>query len=184
MARALSTVLVAALLTLAAAPPAHAAAGWQWPIRGDVITRFHNGSDPYAGGQHRGIDIAGKVGQRVGAATAGTVRFAGVAGSSGLTVSVRTADARYDTSYLHLSRAAVHKGERVDAGDPVGAVGTTGRRSAVAPHLHFGVRRAGSRHAYVDPLDLLPPLAAPRLPQPRGAPAPVPVRVRPDPHPV
>ena len=39
----------------------------------------------------------------------------------------------------------------------LGAVGTTGSRSATEPHLHFGVREAGSEHAYRNPLDFLPP---------------------------
>lgn len=178
-------VLAPVALALLGAAPAQAAEGWSWPLRGKVITGYRNGPDPYARGQHRGIDIGGRVGDRVTAARAGTVRFAGVAGSSGLTVSIRTADGAYDTSYLHLSRESVRKGQRVGAGDPVGAVGTTGRRSAAAPHLHFGVRRAGTRHDYVDPLDLLPPLPPPaRAPEPRGVPTPVPVRVRPQPRPV
>jgi hypothetical protein len=76
-------------------------------------------------------------------------------------------------------------------------VGITGVRSVERPHLHFGVRRAGSRHAYVDPLTLLAPPAAPSprtpdpvaLPGPRAAPvpgrraAPTPVPPRPSPAP-
>ncbi|MFL5887316.1 MAG: M23 family metallopeptidase, partial [Thermoleophilaceae bacterium] len=130
-----------------------AAGDWTWPVRGEVITQYRNGSDPYAAGQHRGIDIAGKVGDPVVAATAGTVTFAGVAGSSGLTVSVRTADGRFDTSYLHLSSAAVRAGQSVSAGKRIGAVGVSGQRSAEQPHLHFGVREAGQRQAYRDPLE-------------------------------
>jgi hypothetical protein len=99
------------------------------------------------------------------------VSYVGVAGSSGLTVAVRTVDGRFDLSYLHLSATAVHEGDRVGGGDAIGAVGTTGRRSAEQPHLHFGVRDAGARQAYRDPLDFLPPLAPPAAqPQP---PAPV-----------
>jgi hypothetical protein len=177
---------VLALLAALPALPAEAAdARWRWPLRGEVITRYHNGSDPYAGGQHRGIDIAGSVGEPVTAAVAGTVRFAGVAGSSGVTVSVRTADGRYDTSYLHLSSLSVRKGDRVGAGRRLGAVGTTGRRSAERPHLHFGVRDAGTTHAYRDPLRFLPPLPGPgHEPEgPRGAPAPVTAPRRPAPVP-
>jgi hypothetical protein len=156
-----------------------AAGDWTWPVRGRVITQYRNGSDPYAAGQHRGIDIAAAVGDPVVAAAAGKVTFAGVAGSSGLTVSIRTADARFDTSYLHLSSTAVRAGESVSVGKRIGAVGTSGRRSAEQPHLHFGVREAGQRQAYRDPLDFLapPPAADPRpAPAPRPAPVPVPSR--------
>jgi hypothetical protein len=171
--------LVAVLLT---APPARA--DWTWPVRGEVITTYRNGDDPYASGQHRGIDIAAAPGTPVVAAGGGEIRFAGPAGSSGLTVSVRTDDGLYDTSYLHLSSTAVHKGQRVAAGERIGAVGTTGVRSAERPHLHFGVRDAGSRHAYHDPLAFLPPpLVGPERPRATPAPAPAPVPPLPSPVP-
>jgi hypothetical protein len=165
----LTTAVLTALL--AAASPA--AAAWTWPLQGEVITGYRNGDDPYAAGQHRGIDIAAAVGTPVVAAAAGEVRFAGVAGSSGLTVSLRTDDG-FDTSYLHLGATTVRAAERVSAGQRLGVVGTSGVRSAAAPHLHFGVREAGSRHAYRDPLAFLPPLPTP-APEPRAAvPAPAP----------
>jgi hypothetical protein len=167
--------LTTALLTTLLVPASPAAAAWTWPLHGEVITGYSNGDDPYAAGQHRGIDIAAAVGTPVVAAAAGEVRFAGVAGSSGLTVSVRTDDG-FDTSYLHLGATAVRAGERVSAGQRLGVVGTSGVRSAAAPHLHFGVREAGSRHAYRDPLAFLPPLptAAPEPPAAVPVPAPVP----------
>ncbi len=60
----------------------------------------------------------------------------------------------------------------VERGDRLGAVGTSGRRSIDQPHLHLGVRDAGDRHAYHDPLDFLPPIAPPATePQPPPAPA-------------
>jgi hypothetical protein len=147
--------------------------GWTWPVRGPVLTGYRNGSDPYAAGQHRGVDIGSPVGARVVAATGGTVTFVGVAGSSGLTVAERTADGRFDLSYLHLSSAVVHRGDSVAGGDALGAVGTSGQRSAEAPHLHFGVREAGSRTAYRDPLDFLAPPPAGDAPDPRPEPVPV-----------
>jgi hypothetical protein len=167
------TSLIAALLVC---PQAAASLTWQWPVEGRVITPYRNAADPYAGGQHRGIDIAAPVGTPVVAATAGTVAFAGSVGSSGLTVAVRTDDG-FDTSYLHLSAVRVRAGERVAAGAELGAVGITGRRSAAEPHLHFGVREAGSRFAYRDPLDFLPP--PPAGPAPRGVPPPLSVPVAP-----
>ena len=152
-----------------------AGAEWVWPLRGQVITTYRNVDDPYAGGQHRGIDIGGPVGARVVAAAGGEVRFAGTAGASGLTLSVRTPDG-FDTSYLHLSSFSVREGELVSPGDALGAVGLTGSRSASEPHLHFGVREAGTRHAYRNPLDFLPPPEVPPAPDsPHAAPSPAPV---------
>jgi hypothetical protein len=175
--RALVATVVAVLLI--AAP---ARADWVWPVSGKVITPYRNGDDPYAAGQHRGIDIAAALGTSVVAAASGEVRFAGTAGFSGVTVSIRSADGRFDTSYLHLASTAVRKSQIVAAGERVGTVGTTGVRSAEQPHLHFGVRDAGSRHGYRDPLALLPPPPlAPEPPRPTPAPSPVPEPLTPEP---
>jgi hypothetical protein len=174
-----STPLATALTTFALLCPAAASAqgDWQWPVRGDVITSYANdNSKPYAGGMHRGIDIAASAGTKVGAARAGTVSYAGNLGSSGLTVAVKTDAGSYATSYLHLSEIAVSRGEHVAAGQRLGAVGTTGDRSAQQPHLHFGIRLADRDNFYVDPLTLLPPLpsvAAPATPAPVGVPVPM-----------
>lgn len=170
----LPTALLAAILLLLVLPaPARGADGWRWPVDGPVISAFRNGDDPYAAGQHRGIDIAAPDGTTVGAATDGTVTFAGSAGDSGLTVAIRTAGGHLDTSYLHLGSVAVARGQAVRGGDPLGTVGATGRRSTAEPHLHFGVRAAGERHGYVDPLSLLPP-AVPAPRPPRAVPVAVP----------
>jgi hypothetical protein len=163
---------VSAALSLPAAP-ALAGGDWAWPVRGQVLTEFRNGDDPYAAGQHRGVDIAAPIGTPVVAAAAGTVAFAGTVGSSGLVVSERTVDDRYELSYLHLSATSVRRGDAVDRGDRLGSVGVSGARSAEQPHLHFGVRETGDRHAYLDPLTFLAPPPA-HAPEPRVAP----VRVR------
>ena len=94
----------------------------------------------------------------------------GTAGSSGLTVSVRTADGRFDTSYLHLSSLAVRRGQQVAAGaarsarsaPPASArpSGPTSTSASATP---------ARRHGYHDPLAFLPPPAAPAV---RAAPAP------------
>jgi hypothetical protein len=174
------SVLLATLLS--SSPGAAAAGDWAWPVRGDVLTPFRNGDDPYAAGQHRGVDIAAAPGTPVVAAARGTVVWAGVVGSSGLTVAERTADGAYELSYLHLSAVSVRRGQTVAAGERLGAVGVSGTRSVAQPHLHFGVREAGDRHAYVDPLRFLPPPPA-RAPDPRPAPVPAgePVRAVPAP---
>jgi murein DD-endopeptidase MepM/ murein hydrolase activator NlpD len=174
--------VTAAIATWAVAPAA--ADTWSWPVRGDVLTDFVDAGGRYADGQHRGIDVAAAVGGPVTAAVAGHVRFAGRVGSSGVTVSVRTTDGRFDTSYLHLSTVSVRAGQTVATGEQVGAAGTSGRPSTTAPHLHFGIRDAGTRR-YRDPLAFLPPLPGLRE-LPRGTPIPVrgPLRVGPAPQPV
>ncbi len=146
-----------------------------------MLTHYLNGDDAYAAGQHRGVDIGAPLGSRVVAAEAGTVTFAGVVGSSGLTVSERTADGRFDLSYLHLSRASVRIGERLAPGAAIGAVGTSGRRSVEAPHLHFGVREAGQRSSYRDPMDFLGPPPADEAPKPAPTPVPVGAPAAPEP---
>ena len=77
------------LATLVCAPPALA---WTWPQDGPVLQPFVLGGDPYAAGQHRGIDVAGPPGAAVRAPTSGTVSFAGFVPSGGRTVTIQTAD--------------------------------------------------------------------------------------------
>jgi murein DD-endopeptidase MepM/ murein hydrolase activator NlpD len=52
--------------------------------------------------------------------------------------------------YMHLSRVLVAEGDHVKRGQPLGAVGSSGR--ATGPHLHFGLRWHRAR---VDPALLL-----------------------------
>jgi hypothetical protein len=173
----LSAVLAAALPLGAARAEA---SDWAWPVTGEVVTSYSYGVDRYARGQHRGIDVGAAPGTPVVAARAGTVRFAGSVGTSGLVVALRTADGRFDTSYLHLSAPTVAAGDRVAVGQRIGAVGVTGRPSSSQPHLHFSVRDAGTEHGYRNPLTFLPaPLTdGPRHDRPPTA-APAPVRLRP-----
>ena len=181
-ARGAAAAALGMVIALLTAGEARGAPGWRWPVESRVVTPYSNDDgNPYAGGVHRGIDIAAPVGATVRAARAGRVTYAGALGYSGLTVAVRTMDG-YVTSYLHLSSIGVRRGEPVDGGTKLGATGTTGRRSNPEPHLHFGVRLADEDRHYVDPLTLLPPLPASN-PAPAGA-APVPAPAVPRPAPV
>jgi peptidoglycan LD-endopeptidase LytH len=55
--------------------------------------------------------------------------------------------------YAHLPRPAlVHRGDRVWAGQPVGAVGATGNARSVGCHLHFEIQANGRP---VDPEPIL-----------------------------
>jgi hypothetical protein len=170
------------------------AGSWRWPVRGPVVAAFRTGPDPFAAGQHRGIDIVAPVGTPVRSACSGRVTFAGFVATAGRTVSV--ACDRLTASYLHLATIAVRRRQRLTTGDLLGAVGRSGRPRSAAAHLHFGVRRTGRRFAYVDPLSLLagdrpppvsvlppparrvmPPAIPPLEPAPRPSPRPKPVRL-------
>lgn len=89
---------------------------------------------------HKGLDIAGQIGTDVLAPADGVVIFTGMRGSYGLTLVV---DHGYglQTHYAHLSRIRVKRGDRVQRGDLIAAVGNTGR--STGPHLHYEVRRNG-----------------------------------------
>lgn len=156
---------IAILLTLTTPNGAAAAEGgggaWPWPLLGEVITPYRNGSDRYAAGQHRGLDIAAPAGTQVRAIVDGRVSFAGALPDGGVTVTVRTSDGVYLVSGLHLASRAVERGDSVVAGQVVGSVGATGKRSATRPHLHLSVRRASDR-SYLDPMTLLGPQELPK----------------------
>lgn len=162
---------VAALAALALSAPAGA---WTWPADGTVLRPFALGSDPYAGGQHRGVDVAGPEGAAIRAPAAGTVTFAGSLPTHGRGVTIQTADG-FAVTLVHLGAIAVEKGASVDEGSSIGTMGSSGTPEHAVPSVHLGIRRASDADAYVDPLGLLPPRAAPvpaRSPAPTPVPAP------------
>lgn len=138
-------------------------AAWSWPAVGEIITPYRNGSNRYAAGMHRGIDIAAPLGSVVRAATGGSVTFAGKLPDGALDVTLLSTDGRFLASHMHLANVLVKRGQHVMRGDVIGSVGQTGSPANAAPHLHFGVRLANDG-SYVDPLSLLGPLpVAPRV---------------------
>jgi murein DD-endopeptidase MepM/ murein hydrolase activator NlpD len=98
---------------------------------------------------HSGADYSAPAGEPVLAAADGVVALVGDHFFGGNSVFVDHGDGLV-SMYLHLSRASVELGQQVERGQPVGAVGDTGR--ATGPHLHFGLRW---RAAKVDPAVLL-----------------------------
>src|SRR6266511_1385740 len=94
----LRTVLVVAVSFLVLAPTAGA---WTWPASGSVLRGFSLGDNPYAGGQHRGIDVGGSAGEPVLAPRAGTISFAGSVLSNRLTGTTTTTLFPY-TTLVHL----------------------------------------------------------------------------------
>jgi len=98
--------------------------------------------------QHNGVDYAAPTGTPVRAVGDATVDFAGWQNGYGNVVVLKHGSDRL-TTYAHLSSLHVAKGERVEQGDTIGTVGSTG--FATGPHLHFEVKIAGQ---LADPLQL------------------------------
>lgn len=107
--------------------------------------------DPFTGGSavHAGVDMAGPTGQPIVASAAGTVVRAGWYAGYGNCVDVAHGNGLM-TRYGHLSRVRVRVGDRLNAGEMLGAMGSTGR--STGPHLHFEVRVDGRA---VDPMPYL-----------------------------
>lgn len=101
---------------------------------------------------HNGLDYAAPQGTPVLAAHVGAVQIGNDPGGYGNYVKV--IGARMTTIYAHLSQITVTAGQRVQPGDQLGLVGSTG--NSTGPHLHFGLKIAGVRNqAYGDWLDPL-----------------------------
>ena len=128
--------------------------GWRqrfsWPVTGRVSGVF--GSQRiYARGErdgfHTGVEIARPSGTPVVAPADGVVILATTRPYTleGFMVILDHGHALSST-FLHLSRIDVETGARVRQGQPIGAIGTTGRSSG--PHLHWGLRWGDAR---IDP---------------------------------
>ncbi|MCB0352342.1 MAG: peptidoglycan DD-metalloendopeptidase family protein [Bdellovibrionales bacterium] len=97
---------------------------------------------------HNGTDFAAPVGTPVRSVADGVVVKAGYYGPNGNMIKIRHTD-RYSTAYLHLSSISknVRAGARVERGQVIGKVGTTGL--STGPHLHYSLYDRG---VYVDPM--------------------------------
>lgn len=96
---------------------------------------------------HQGVDYTVPEGSRVFATADGTVRNVTLRNStSGQTVVIDHGNG-YETSYSHLGKIEVRRGQRVRRGDIIALSGDTGL--SLAPHLHYEVRYDGMR---VDPI--------------------------------
>ena len=95
---------------------------------------------------HLGVDYGAPTGTPIRSVGEGTVSFAGWQNGYGNVVQIDHGNQR-TTLYAHMSRIDVRRGQRVEQGQHVGAVGTTGW--STGPHLHFEFR-IGGKHQ--DPL--------------------------------
>ncbi|MDC0887282.1 M23 family metallopeptidase [Altererythrobacter sp.] len=119
------------------------------PHDGRVLYGFSKRED---GGGHDGIDIDVKLGDMVRASASGTVIFAAEEKTRfGRQVLIDHGDG-WQTSYGHLARITVKKGDVVKSGERIGLAGDAG--IATRPELHFEIRKDG---ADVDPAGKLPP---------------------------
>jgi murein DD-endopeptidase MepM/ murein hydrolase activator NlpD len=102
---------------------------------------------------HKGVDFAAPSGTPIYAAGSGRVASAGRNGGYGNYIQIRHSG-EYSTAYAHLSRFAkgIRPGARVQQGQVIGYVGTTGR--STGPHLHYEVLRNASQ---INPLSVKQP---------------------------
>lgn len=136
------------------------AQGWrqafQWPLTGRISTLF--GSQRIYAGEpgayHSGIDIARPAGTVVLAPADGVVVLAADHPFT-LEGNLLMIDhgMGLNSAFMHLSRIDVAMGQHVKRGQPIGAVGRTGR--ATGPHLHWGLKW---RDARIDPLLVAGPM--------------------------
>ena len=145
--------LVALLVTLVFAAPAHAVPdvpidvylehveplALEWPDDGTLTDGF----GPRWGRMHLGLDVGILRSLELRAATSGTVTASGwITGYEGYgnVVTIEIGGGR-SLLYAHLSRSHVVPGQWLDTGDPVGEAGCTG--SCTGTHLHFELRENG-----------------------------------------
>ncbi len=109
-----------------------------WPVDGIFVSPFGPRIDPFTGAvrMHKGIDLACASGSPIYAPADGKVIFAGWTRGWGLNIVIQHSD-RVSTRYAHCSTACSVVGQKVERGDLIARVGSTGR--SVAPHLHYEV---------------------------------------------
>lgn len=125
--------------------------GYGRPVRGETSgvfgsRRFYNGR---AGSYHGGLDIAAPKGETVHSTGGGKIVLAGDFFFTGNSVFVDHGGGLV-TGYFHLDELSVKEGARVQPGEALGKVGSTGR--STGPHLHWSVYLCGVK---VDPESLL-----------------------------
>ncbi|MBI4745103.1 MAG: M23 family metallopeptidase [Deltaproteobacteria bacterium] len=115
-----------------------------WPANGYVSSGFGYRESPFGSNYefHDGLDISAPSGAPVLATADGVVTLTGNYGDTGNTIIISHGYG-YETGYCHLSYIGVEKGQRIERGQEIGRVGSTGR--STGPHLHYLVKIAGSK---------------------------------------
>ncbi len=131
--------------------------GFLQPAQGRISGVF--GSQRILNGQprspHSGLDIAAPTGTPIVATADGIVSLV----HDGMVLTGKTVMIDHgfglDSVYIHMSEIKVEQGQPVRQGDPIGAIGMTGRTNG--PHLHFGISWYGAK---LDPQTVLAALPA------------------------
>ena len=109
-----------------------------WPIKGVITSRFGNRTPTeIVTANHKGLDIAGNMGDNIVSAMDGTVVQYSEEGDYGKHLRIQSGEVL--TLYAHCSELLVQEVSTVKQGDVIAKVGATGR--ATGPHLHFEIRR-------------------------------------------
>ncbi len=110
------------------------------PVNGTVSSRY-GVSSSIRSSRHTGLDIACATGTNIKVVSSGTITFAQYNGSYGNLVKVDHGNG-IETWYAHCSKIYAKVGQKVEAGDIIAAVGSTG--NSTGPHLHFEIRIDGN----------------------------------------
>ncbi len=116
------------------------------PIRGLALADLRDSfAEVHNGHAHEAIDIMEPRGTPVEAAVSGTIRKLFLSKPGGNTIYEYDEAGVYCYYYAHLDRYAneLREGMRVERGDRIGFVGSTGDADANAPHLHFAIFELG-----------------------------------------
>lgn len=118
------------------------------PNSSPVAAAFNSSSfgwriDPFNGQKafHEGLDFTASAGTPIHAAAGGIVSTAEQTPDYGKIVKIDHGSG-LETRYAHASRLFVRAGERVEKGQKIAEVGSTGR--STGPHLHYEIRLAGN----------------------------------------
>lgn len=122
-----------------------------WPVEGEIVYRFGTSREEEGTTRRDGIGIGAPPGSPVRAVEAGTVEYAGARGLYGQSVILGHGGGYYSV-YLYMRSLSVGEGDRVSAGQVLGAVG--GLRSPEGPHLEFQIWEpaSGGNPRPVDPV--------------------------------
>ncbi|MDQ6763719.1 MAG: M23 family metallopeptidase [Bacteroidota bacterium] len=115
------------------------------PFTGAITSTFGTRENPFDGSgveTHKGLDIRGPIGAPVKAMAKGQVLFAGERGGFGNCIILKHGNG-YETLYGHLSKILVRPGQKIDIGQRIGDIGSTGR--STGPHLHYEIHRDGQK---------------------------------------